>query len=119
MTDDEIVEEYERRITKKGELSLPKAILENVGEKIIITFGPDESLLLFGLEQWCEMENLLLAGEPRLARALIGEAVEYHVRETGRLYISVVQRRKCLGIESGPVVLSRQAGKKYWRLHKA
>ncbi len=72
-----LIGQYESKIDEKGRTALPKRFREILGEKIIVTLGYENSLIIVSEENW----NQLLQGTE--GRPFI----EYETRETQRFLL--------------------------------
>lgn len=79
--------------TVKGRTSLPKKFRQLLGEKIILTAGYENSLMVIGLDSWQkvvgEIVNKPFISTParETDRFLLGSAFEVDLDEQGRLII--------------------------------
>ncbi|HVZ67322.1 MAG TPA: division/cell wall cluster transcriptional repressor MraZ [Patescibacteria group bacterium] len=123
-----LIGQYESKIDEKGRAALPKKFREVLGERIIVTQGYENSLIIVGQSEW---EALLegTAGRPFIEyetretqRFLLGNANLVELDSKGR-FILPSYLRTFAGIQSDAIFLglSRYVevwDKKHWEEYK-
>ncbi len=85
--------EYTHKIDDKKRLTLPKAFLKELGSKVVLTRGLDESLFLYPLKEWKNVEQSIRAmsftnkDARDFARFMLAGAMQISVDRSGRILI--------------------------------
>ena len=86
-----LIGEYEHSIDQKGRINFPTKLLEDLGEKFIITKGLDNCLFVYSYEEWKLIENkikaLPMSKTRNLQRFLFSSAAEISSDKQGRIVI--------------------------------
>ena len=112
---------YEIHMNEHGKIALPKEILAEFSDKVIVTNGPLNELWLYDLSQWEIVEKKMMeamyAGDAdrRTIELIIGNAVDYELVD-GCLTLESSQRES-LYIENGLIILSNKSGKSCHKLN--
>lgn len=88
-----IIGEYTQKITDKKRVALPKKFREEIGNKLVVTKGYEQCLIILSPTQWQEMISDSISG-PFVSQAirdtsrfLLGSAVEIELDAQGRFVI--------------------------------
>ncbi|MCK9352313.1 MAG: division/cell wall cluster transcriptional repressor MraZ [Candidatus Paceibacterota bacterium] len=85
--------EYTHTLDPKKRLSLPAKFRQEVGKKVVLTYGLDKCLALYPVKQWEKMAQKLSelstgqADTRSFNRIMLGGAVEVEVDSLGRILI--------------------------------
>ena len=118
-----LIGQYEAKIDSKGRTALPKKFREILGEKIVVTFGYENSLIIVSENQW---EALLegTAGRPFIEyetretqRFLLGNASPVELLSKGR-FILPLYLRKFAKIEDEVIFLGLSRYVEIWDLKR-
>ena len=118
-----LIGQYEAKIDAKGRTALPKKFREILGEKIVVTFGYENSLIIVSENQW---EALLegTAGRPFIEyetretqRFLLGNASPVELLSKGR-FILPLYLRKFAKIEDEVIFLGLSRYVEIWDLKR-
>ncbi len=89
-----LIGEYESRIGEKNRMAVPKKFREELSEKLIVTRGYEECLILVDEARWrdliksIEVRPLLNASVRDIKRYLVGGAFEVELDNQGRFVVS-------------------------------
>ncbi|MBR2742662.1 MAG: division/cell wall cluster transcriptional repressor MraZ [Clostridia bacterium] len=52
-----LIGEFEHSVDQKGRVIIPARFREDLGDKFVITKGPDECLFIYSLHEWARLER--------------------------------------------------------------
>jgi len=91
-----LIGEYQNKIGEKNRIALPKKFREILGNKVIVTKGYEQCLIVVSLNQWEEIikpitqKPFTLSPVRDTSRFIIGSAYEADLDNQGRFVISQV-----------------------------
>lgn len=124
-----LIGQYEVSVGEKGRIALPSKIRKELGEKVIITYGFEKSLIVVSEQNWTRLigelkDSSLFASKARdTKRFLFGGAVSVDLDKQGR-FLLPEYLRKYAGVEKEVVFLGLESyaelwDKKKWDKHTA
>jgi len=90
--------QYRAKISEKGRTAFPKRFREELGDKVVLTVGYENSLMAVSEKQWLSLLEVtegrpIIMGTARdTNRFLLGEACEIDLDEQGRFIIPTYLR---------------------------
>lgn len=94
-----LVGQYKAKISPKGRVAFPKKFREELGDKLIITVGYENTLMVVSSESWHSLiepvlnKSFLFEPARDTNRFLLGEATEVTLDEQGRCVIPEYLRK--------------------------
>jgi len=114
-----LIGQYEGAVGEKGRIALPKKVRQELGEKIIITYGFEHSLIVVSENNWTKLvselkDSSLFASNARdTKRFLFGGAVSLALDKQGR-FVLPEYLRKYAQIENEVVFLGLSSYAELW-----
>lgn len=105
-----LVGEYIQKVGDKNRLALPKKFRENLGEKLVITKGFEECLLVMSTAQWEEMVRNEITGSfvssitRDISRFFLASSCEIELDDQGR-FVMPEYLKKYAHIKSNAAVI--------------
>lgn len=88
-----IIGEYQTKVSDKKRIAIPKKIREELGDKLILTKGYENCLVLVSEIQWKTIANEVINGSfinrdiRDTSRFLVGSAIEVYPDSQGRIVV--------------------------------
>lgn len=123
-----LIGEYKSKLSAKGRLAFPKRFREEMGDKLVVTKGYENSLIVVPVDGWkalaegTEDKPFLFGSARETSRFLLGGASEVELDEQGRFIVPPYLREYAnLGEEVVFLGLNKYVevwDKKHWEEHQ-
>jgi len=114
-----LIGQYEVSVGEKGRIALPKKVRTTLGDKVIITYGFENSLIVVSVKNWTQLvtelkgSSLFASNARDTKRFLFGGAIEPELDKQGR-FILPEYLRSYAGIEKDVVFLGLSSYAEIW-----
>lgn len=92
-----LIGQYQHSLDTKGRMIMPAKLRESLGERFILTYGLDNCLFVYSMEEWALLEEkvqrLPLAKGRKLQLFFFANACEVETDSQGRILIPAALRK--------------------------